>query len=167
MWIILSLTWWHGCKVWSLDYNNTPFYNAMVNAFDWVQLFLIICLMICKFSSTDSKYCRDAVFSLTTDYNNGALQCQCNGDGSLSYTCSEFGGQCRCKPNIIGRTCSSCKTGFYGFPNCRREFLILSRMIGLLRCCYMHAACSEVLTSAQCTSISFNYFGAGKVCKYF
>lgn len=64
-------------------------------------------------------FCRDSIFSLTTDYNNGALSCECNSEGSLSFNCEEFGGQCRCRPNVIGRTCSQCRTGFYGFPNCR------------------------------------------------
>jgi len=67
-----------------------------------------------------SGFCRESVYSLTTDYNNGALRCDCNPDGSVSFTCDEFGGQCRCRPNIIGRTCSHCRTGYYGFPDCRR-----------------------------------------------
>ncbi|CAJ0962143.1 unnamed protein product, partial [Ranitomeya imitator] len=32
--------------------------------------------------------------------------------------CNPFGGQCTCRPNIIGRTCSRCATGYYGFPHC-------------------------------------------------
>lgn len=64
-------------------------------------------------------FCRDAVFSLTADYNNGALSCQCDYDGSLSFECERFGGQCQCKPNVIGRKCEACRTGFYGFPNCK------------------------------------------------
>ncbi|CAG2159955.1 unnamed protein product [Oppiella nova] len=35
------------------------------------------------------------------------------------FPCKGFGGQCNCKPNVIGRTCSRCKTGFYGFPHCK------------------------------------------------
>ncbi|XP_035223568.1 laminin subunit alpha-like, partial [Stegodyphus dumicola] len=66
-----------------------------------------------------SGFCREAAFSLTSEYNNGALPCQCDTDGSLSYECEEFGGQCQCKPNVIGRTCSQCRTGFFGFPNCK------------------------------------------------
>ncbi|XP_014673412.1 PREDICTED: laminin subunit alpha-like [Priapulus caudatus] len=65
-------------------------------------------------------FCRDAVFSLTTEYNNGALQCGCNIDGSLSFQCEEFGGRCICKDNVIGRICSQCHPGYYGFPNCQK-----------------------------------------------
>lgn len=64
-------------------------------------------------------FCRDSVFSITAGYNNGALPCQCDYDGSLSFECDPFGGQCSCKPNIIGRKCEACKTGYYGFPECK------------------------------------------------
>ena len=68
---------------------------------------------------TEDGFCRDSVFSLTTDYNNGALPCHCVTQGTTSFECAQFGGQCPCKENIIGRRCEICKTGFYGYPNCR------------------------------------------------
>lgn len=37
----------------------------------------------------------------------------------MSFECDVFGGQCPCKPNVIGRKCEICKTGFYGFPDCQ------------------------------------------------
>ncbi|RWS31675.1 Laminin subunit alpha-like protein [Leptotrombidium deliense] len=70
-------------------------------------------------STNASEFCKESVFALTTEYNNGALPCKCNGDGSYKFECEEFGGQCPCKPNIIGRTCNSCKIGYYGFPKCK------------------------------------------------
>lgn len=63
-------------------------------------------------------FCRESVFSLTSDYNNGAASCSCNGFGSLSFECNKFGGQCDCKPHVIGRRCESCENGYYGFPDC-------------------------------------------------
>lgn len=66
-----------------------------------------------------SEFCKDAVFSLTADYNSGALPCACDYSGSTSFECESFGGQCQCKPNIIGRQCEACKTGYYGFPECK------------------------------------------------
>ncbi|EFN79905.1 laminin subunit alpha [Harpegnathos saltator] len=68
---------------------------------------------------TEDGFCRDSSFSLTANYNNGALPCNCIIDGSTSLECEKFGGQCPCRPNIIGRRCEICKTGFYGFPRCR------------------------------------------------
>lgn len=64
-------------------------------------------------------FCRESVFSLTSAYNNGALQCDCNFEGSTSFKCEKFGGQCPCKPNVIGRQCTECKNGYYDFPNCK------------------------------------------------
>lgn len=58
-----------------------------------------------------SDFCKQAVFSLTADYNSGALPCNCDYEGSTSFECDPFGGQCQCKPNIIGRQCDACRTG--------------------------------------------------------
>ncbi|KAH0550044.1 laminin subunit alpha [Cotesia glomerata] len=70
-------------------------------------------------NTIDDGFCRDSIFSLTANYNNGALPCHCSAHGTTSFECDKFGGQCPCKPNIIGRRCEICKTGFYGYPNCR------------------------------------------------
>jgi len=68
-----------------------------------------------------SPFCAQSVFSLSAKYNDGALSCACNAEGSESTErCELFGGQCQCKPNIIGRDCSACKTGYYDFPNCQK-----------------------------------------------
>ncbi|XP_030765960.1 laminin subunit alpha [Sitophilus oryzae] len=64
-------------------------------------------------------FCRDSVFSITASHNTGALPCQCDYAGSVSFECEKFGGQCPCKDNIIGRQCTACKTGYFGFPDCR------------------------------------------------
>lgn len=66
-----------------------------------------------------SDFCKQAVFSLTADYNTGALPCACDYYGSNSFECEQFGGQCQCKPFIIGRQCEACKTGYFGFPDCK------------------------------------------------
>lgn len=43
----------------------------------------------------------------------------------MSPTCEPFGGQCPCRGHVIGRDCSRCATGYWGFPNCRREYPVL------------------------------------------
>lgn len=41
--------------------------------------------------------------------------CECDPQGSLSSECEGVGGQCRCKPNVMGRRCDRCAPGTYGF----------------------------------------------------
>ncbi|KAM8862639.1 laminin subunit alpha-5 isoform 2-T2 [Spinachia spinachia] len=69
--------------------------------------------------STASQFCLGSAVSLSAFFNNGAMPCACHEVGAESDTCEQFGGQCRCRPNVIGRDCSMCATGFWGFPNCR------------------------------------------------
>uniref|UniRef100_A0A673I5R5 Laminin subunit alpha-5 n=1 Tax=Sinocyclocheilus rhinocerous TaxID=307959 RepID=A0A673I5R5_9TELE len=69
--------------------------------------------------STASPFCRNSAVSLSAFFNNGAVPCGCHEVGAESDTCETFGGQCKCRPNMIGRDCSQCATGYYGFPNCR------------------------------------------------
>uniref|UniRef100_A0A8C9UHH5 Laminin subunit alpha 5 n=1 Tax=Serinus canaria TaxID=9135 RepID=A0A8C9UHH5_SERCA len=69
--------------------------------------------------STSSRFCRDSAVSLSLFYNNGAQPCGCHEAGARGSQCQPFGGQCPCRPNVIGRQCSRCATGYWGFPNCR------------------------------------------------
>ncbi|CAM4504786.1 unnamed protein product [Lepidochelys olivacea] len=68
---------------------------------------------------TSSAFCKDSVRSLVAFYNGGALPCGCHKAGATSSACNPLGGQCSCKPNVIGRRCSRCQTGYYGFPFCK------------------------------------------------
>uniref|UniRef100_A0A915BZ56 Laminin-like protein epi-1 n=1 Tax=Parascaris univalens TaxID=6257 RepID=A0A915BZ56_PARUN len=65
-----------------------------------------------------SDYCRAKVFSLTSEFNMAALSCDCNSQGSTSFSCMEYGGQCLCRSNVIGRRCDRCAPGHYSFPEC-------------------------------------------------
>ncbi|XP_041914213.1 laminin subunit alpha-3-like isoform X1 [Alosa sapidissima] len=69
--------------------------------------------------STASEFCRASARSLVALHHNGALPCYCDKSGSTSPTCEPLGGQCRCRPHVIGRQCTRCATGYYGFPYCR------------------------------------------------
>uniref|UniRef100_A0A672HSK1 Laminin, alpha 5 n=1 Tax=Salarias fasciatus TaxID=181472 RepID=A0A672HSK1_SALFA len=66
-----------------------------------------------------SPFCLGSAVSLSAFFNNGALPCACHEAGAESDACEQLGGRCRCRPNVIGRDCSMCATGFWGFPNCR------------------------------------------------
>ena len=66
-------------------------------------------------------FCLKALFSLTTDFLNGTSACNCSKKGSENALCEPIGGQCKCRANVIGRQCDKCKTGYYGFPYCKRK----------------------------------------------
>ncbi|CAJ1072333.1 laminin subunit alpha-3-like [Xyrichtys novacula] len=68
---------------------------------------------------TSSQFCTDAARSLVAAYNDGALPCNCDQTGSTGTSCDPVGGQCPCRQHVIGRQCTKCATGYYGFPYCR------------------------------------------------
>lgn len=47
------------------------------------------------------------------------LDCDCNNQGSNSTEGCNSDGNCYCKANIIGSKCTSCNSGYYGFPDCK------------------------------------------------
>ena len=69
---------------------------------------------------SSSKFCLQSAFTITTRFNSGAIKCNCDGLGSTKTSCHSFGGQCVCRPNVIGRACNRCKSGYSGFPYCRK-----------------------------------------------
>ncbi|NXH75212.1 LAMB1 protein, partial [Hydrobates tethys] len=59
--------------------------------------------------------CSSLLHSLSAILHDGALPCLCDPQGSLSAECQPQGGQCRCKPNVMGRRCHRCSPGTFGF----------------------------------------------------
>ncbi|XP_028615306.1 laminin subunit alpha-3 [Grammomys surdaster] len=68
---------------------------------------------------TASGFCKNSARALVAVYHNGAVSCECHPDGTAGHHCSPEGGQCPCRPNVIGRQCTRCATGHYGFPHCK------------------------------------------------
>ncbi|NXQ61936.1 LAMB1 protein, partial [Anthoscopus minutus] len=62
-----------------------------------------------------AQACARLVCSVSALMHGGALPCQCNPQGSRSSECQVQGGQCECKPHVIGRRCDHCAPGSYGF----------------------------------------------------
>uniref|UniRef100_A0A673CE11 Laminin subunit beta-1 n=1 Tax=Sphaeramia orbicularis TaxID=375764 RepID=A0A673CE11_9TELE len=62
-----------------------------------------------------AEMCSKLICSISSIIHDGALPCQCDPQGSLSGECERVGGQCRCKPNVMGRRCDQCAPGTYGF----------------------------------------------------
>ncbi|XP_077998074.1 laminin subunit beta-1-like [Glandiceps talaboti] len=61
------------------------------------------------------EICEDLIFSMSSDMYDGALPCDCDPTGAVSTVCSGIGGNCECKPNVVGRRCDRCAPGTYGF----------------------------------------------------
>ncbi|XP_077371311.1 laminin subunit beta-1 isoform X3 [Festucalex cinctus] len=64
---------------------------------------------------TLAEMCSKLICSISAIIHDGALPCQCDLQGSLSSECDRVGGQCHCKPNVMGRRCDQCAPGTYGF----------------------------------------------------
>ncbi|XP_053338679.1 laminin subunit beta-1 [Clarias gariepinus] len=62
-----------------------------------------------------AEMCIKLICSISSLMHNGALPCHCDPQGSLSAECRKIGGQCQCKPNVIGRDCNQCAPRTYGF----------------------------------------------------
>ncbi|XP_070611253.1 laminin subunit beta-4, partial [Erythrolamprus reginae] len=59
--------------------------------------------------------CAKLIASLSARIHNGATPCRCNPQGSLNTQCTKLGGQCQCKPNVVGRCCDKCAAGSHSF----------------------------------------------------
>jgi len=59
--------------------------------------------------------CASLMFSMSALVHDGAKDCDCDPHGSLSSECDPWGGQCRCRQNVVGRRCDRCAPGTYGF----------------------------------------------------
>ncbi|XP_053324821.1 laminin subunit beta-1-like [Spea bombifrons] len=62
-----------------------------------------------------AEMCIKLICSISAIIHDGALPCLCDMQGSVSAVCDKIGGQCKCKPNVIGQRCDQCAPGTYGF----------------------------------------------------
>ncbi|XP_028308576.1 laminin subunit beta-2 isoform X2 [Gouania willdenowi] len=62
-----------------------------------------------------SDTCAKIITSMSAIIYDGALPCNCDLRGSVSFVCDARGGQCPCRLNVIGRRCDQCAPGTFGF----------------------------------------------------
>lgn len=55
----------------------------------------------------------------TTAIYPQCVNCSCDAFGSQHLFCDPRTGQCLCKGSFRGQNCNLCRSGYYGFPNCR------------------------------------------------
>ncbi|XP_028327892.1 laminin subunit alpha-3-like [Gouania willdenowi] len=60
--------------------------------------------------------CKDGYFLLQKKNYFGCQGCQCDIGGAIDFACDETSGQCQCRKNIVGRTCTKPAQGYY-FPD--------------------------------------------------
>uniref|UniRef100_A0A8C2ZAM4 Laminin, beta 2-like n=1 Tax=Cyclopterus lumpus TaxID=8103 RepID=A0A8C2ZAM4_CYCLU len=111
----------HGCLEGCSSFQYFFMYNVFTNMFCFEQrreeMIRYMCLdsfMITPMPVL-AEMCSKLICSISSIIHDGALPCQCDPQGSVSGECDKVGGQCRCKPNVMGRRCDQCAPGTYGF----------------------------------------------------
>lgn len=112
-----------------------------------------------------TPFCQQALYSLSATFNEQAYPCLCDARGSLdpSGRCESYGGQCNCKRDVIGRRCNRCRTGFWGFPDCRPcacPTKICNEVTG-------DCICPPRVTGRYCDQCAPRTYGFGKLFNFF
>lgn len=113
------------------------------------------------------EVCKNLQFSISSIMNNGGLPCQCDPVGTESsgsidiLTCKAAGGQCPCKPGVIGRRCDQCAAGNYGFDADGCKACACNRTGSTSEFCHDttgQCQCLPQLVGRKCDSCPVNYY---------
>ncbi|XP_042191375.1 laminin subunit beta-4 [Callorhinchus milii] len=106
--------------------------------------------------------CEKLIVSMSAQIHNGAIPCNCNPQGSASPVCSRFGGQCQCKPGVIGRCCDTCVPGSYGFGSNGCSSCVCNRQGALDSICNQltgQCDCRRDVVGRACEQCRPGYYG--------
>ncbi|XP_056307443.1 laminin subunit beta-4 [Danio aesculapii] len=108
------------------------------------------------------EVCEMLIGSMSAFIHNGAVSCNCHHIGAYGSSCSKFGGQCQCKPNVIGRCCDSCAPLTYGLGpngcspcNCDQSGSTTELCDQTTGQC----SCRDGITGLQCNRCYTGYYG--------
>ena len=48
-----------------------------------------------------------------SDEVDGCRPCDCDAGGAYDHNCDQVNGQCRCRPNVVGRRCDKPASGYF------------------------------------------------------
>ena len=58
------------------------------------------------------------------------IACNCFIAGSKSASCDRYG-QCSCKVGYTGRTCNRCRSGHWGYPDCKGKLFVFTKILSV------------------------------------
>ncbi|XP_061496332.1 laminin subunit beta-4 isoform X2 [Rhineura floridana] len=106
--------------------------------------------------------CAKLITSLSARIHNGAVPCRCHPQGSMSSDCKKLGGQCQCKPNVIGYCCDKCSAGSHSFGSqgclscdCHPQGSVSALCDQVTGQC----SCRPEIRGRQCSQCLAGYFG--------
>lgn len=126
------------------------------------------CLCKSNVIGTRCDTCDDGYYGLSGSIMNGCKTCACSvfGTAGGSRICDKTTGQCPCKNGFYGRTCTTCKVGYYGYPvggpsECRECNCNPSGSFNLTCEVSGQCFCRSFYYGRQCEQIRIGYYSPG------
>lgn len=120
------------------------------------------------YTGTECEFCRFGYFGNAPAHD--CKECDCHPEGSISTLCDIISGQCTCRsPNIIGRECNECASGYWNISascsecNCSITGT-LSNSTGDCHKDSGQCQCKEGYVGRSCSQCSDGYWNNNGTC---